>query len=332
MNSKPLIAILLLAFAGAGGYLLFSRSQLAVEVAAPRRGQAVELVYATGVVEPVVQAVVSPQSAGQLTELMVDEGAAVQAGQPLARLDSAVAAQKVRELEARLELERKALERAQALQNRSAGSVEAVDQARSQQAQTQAQLEAARDQLLRRSLQSPVAGIVLRREGEVGEYLPAGREVFVVGDPTRLRATLEIDEEDFPRLRRGQKVLLTADAFPGQVMAGEVGDITPQGDSVNKSYRVRVQLPPEVKLPVGMTVEANVVLQEKPGVLLAPSTALAAGKLFVVEGGQARLQAVQTGISGVKETEIISGISETARIIVQPPSTLQDGQRVRVMP
>lgn len=320
----PVVAIL------AGLAFWYAPGARTVGVVSPRQGTAVDLVYATGVVEPVAQAVLSAQSAGELAALLADEGDSVKAGQEMARLDSTAATQQVNELTAQLEWEGKSLERAKALRARGAGSQEALDDAISRVAQATARLEAAKDELARRSLTSPIDGTVLRRDGEVGEYLPAGRQVFVVGAPGTLRVALEVDEEDFPRVALGQKVLMTADAFTGQVFEGSVSEITPQGDALSKSYRVRVRLPEGRPLPVGMTVEANVVLGEKANALLVPSSALAGHMLFVVEGRHAVSREVVTGITGFKETEVVSGLSAGERVIAQPPGDLKNGERVRV--
>ena len=86
--------------------------------------------------------------------------------------------------------------------------------------------------------------------------------VFWIGDPKPLRITADVDEEDVPRVEPGQKVLLRADAFPDRVLEGGLTSITPKGDPVQKTYRVRIELPDDAPLLIGMTVEANVVVRE----------------------------------------------------------------------
>ena len=115
-------------------------------------------------------------------------------------------------------------------------------------------------------------GVVLRRDGEVGEIAEVGQILFRVGVPKPLQVVAEVNEEDIPRVAVGQTVLLRTDAFPGQRLEATVREITPMGDPVAKTYRIRVALPDDTPLRPGMSVEANVVTREKPNALLVPAT------------------------------------------------------------
>ena len=79
--------------------------------------------------------------------------------------------------------------------------------------------------------------------------------------------TAEVDEEDIARCRPGQQAVIKADAFPGRVLKGQVNEITPLGDPLNKSYRVRVALPDDTPLHLGMTTELNIIVSEQPNAL-----------------------------------------------------------------
>jgi membrane fusion protein (multidrug efflux system) len=156
--------------------------------------------------------------------------------------------------------------------------------------------------------------------------------VFVIGQKAPLRVELEIDEEDIARVQIGQKVLISADAFPRQSFASSIATITPQGDSDSKSYRARALLSAETPLPVGMTVEANVVLAEHQNALLVPAEAVVkrAGKdvVFVVEGSHARQTVVEVGIRGASFDEILSGVAEGQMLVRAPGDKLADGARI----
>ncbi len=83
-------------------------------------------------------------------------------------------------------------------------------------------------------------GVVLRRDGEVGEIAEAGQILFRVGVPKPLQVVAEVNEEDIPRVALGQTVLLRTDAFPDRRLEGKVREITPMGDVVAKTYRIKV--------------------------------------------------------------------------------------------
>jgi RND family efflux transporter MFP subunit len=178
---------------------------------------------------------------------------------------------------------------------------------------------------------SPMDGVVLRRDGEIGEIAEAGQVLFRVGVPKPLRVVAEVNEEDIPRVALGQKTLLRTDAFLGQPLEGMVSEITPMGDPAAKTYRIRVALPDDTPLKPGMSVEANVVTREKPGALVIPAEAAQGTTVFAIRENRAERRAITIGIRGPRAIEVVSGLSEGERVVVPFPSPLRDGSRVRAI-
>ena len=183
------------------------------------------------------------------------------------------------------------------------------------------------------TITAPMDGVVLRRDGEIGEIAEPGQILFRVGVPKPLQVVAEVNEEDIPRVAVGQTVLLRTDAFPGRRLEGKVHEITPMGDAVAKTYRIRIALPDDTPLQVGMSVEANVVTREKAG------RAAGAGRCGA---GHARCSSstaiacaarqVEIGIRGTRAVEILSGLAEGERVAVASAgSASRDGARVRVV-
>lgn len=309
-------AVAVLALAGLGFVVLRSGDTTAVVTVS--RGTAVQVVYATGVIEAEQQASIAPEVSGHIAERLVEEGAAVTAGQPLLRLNADEQKAAVAEMAAKVINAETVLARAEQLWNRRTGSREDYDNAKAQLEQARGQLAAAQARLAQRTLLAPFDGIVLRREKEVGDMASAGQILFVIGQSQPLRATVEVDEEDFPLVKLGQKVLLSNDAFPGQVFTAAVTELTPLGDASNKTYRVRARLPDGTPLPVGMTLEANIVVAERENVLLLPSAALRGGQAFRPNG---KVVDVKTGIRGLEMTEITEGLAEGDELLAVPPAS-----------
>jgi multidrug efflux pump subunit AcrA (membrane-fusion protein) len=113
------------------------------------------------------------------------------------------------------------------------------------------------------------------------------------------------------------------------VLPGTVRQITPAGDPVAKTFRVRIGLPDDTPLHVGMSVEANIVSREKPDAILVPSNSIVSGHLFIIEDGRARLRKVAPGIRGSGFVEILDGIAEGEIVISPAMAGLTDGSRVR---
>lgn len=330
MLTRRFLFIALAVLAGVGGaaawYLLSAPSVAVVE---PRRGPAVEAVYATGVVEPVTWAKVTPMVRGRIVEHCACEGDPVAQGAFLTRLDNQEQKARVAELEARERYLRQDAERYRELQQRQTVSPQVYERAVSEHRQVVAAIAAAKERLADYTLRAPIDGIVLRRDGEVGEIVEPGQAVVWVGKPKPLWIVAEVDEEDIPRVRLGQRTLIKADAFAGRTLEGTVKQITPKGDPVNKSYRVRIALPDDTPLLIGMTTEINIVVAETADAVLLPAEAVIDGRVFVVDGDRARARKVTVGVAGTETVEIRAGLSGGEKVIAAPPKDLADGQRVR---
>lgn len=330
LRQLPLLLILLIP-AAAGGWWWWRSAAPEVEMVAPRRGPAVEAIYATGTVEAEKWARIAPVAPGRIAEILAFEGDTVKEGQPLARLDDREARARVAELEAKAAYWREEMNRSSALTERGYRSAEATQKARSEYNQVTAAINAARQKRTDLVVTSPMDGVVLKRDGEIGELAEIKDALFWVGAPRPLRITAEVDEEDISRVRVGQKVLIKADAFAERVLEARVDRITPKGDPINKTFRVRVALPDDTPLLVGMTTEINIITAEHANALLVPVTALGADNtVLTVDDGRVAALAVQTGIRGRTMVEITGGLDEGRRVVVSPPSGLKPGARARI--
>ncbi|MCC7016738.1 MAG: efflux RND transporter periplasmic adaptor subunit [Rhodospirillales bacterium] len=328
---RKLISVLIaVAFAAAAlGYYLFGWATV-VAVANPERGTAIDSVYATGIVEPVSWAQVSSLVQGRIADIRVHDGDQVKVGDLLARLDDREAQANLRQLEVREQYWQEELARQRALEARGVASRANFERTQSDYLQAKAATAAARQRLEDLNLRAPISGTVLRQDGEVGEVVDKQKILFSIGQPKPLRVTADVDEEDIVRLASGQKVLVKADAFPERTLPGTVATITPKGDPINKSFRVRVALPDDTPLLVGMTVEINVIARETADALLVPASAVRDGYVFVAEAGRAKRVRVRIGVRGTIRTEIVEGIAADARVILDPPARLTDEARIRV--
>jgi RND family efflux transporter MFP subunit len=321
------IGVLTTALIAVGGWLFLPPT---LGVARLIRGPAVQAIYATGTVEAGVTIRIAPQIGGRIIELKVDEGNVVKADDVLARLDDSDLRESVAELEARARYAEQQFERASRLMQTGATTREKLDQAQADVNATRHVLRRATEQLAFMSLRTPVAGTVIRRDGEIGDYIPVNQPVFYLAKAgTPLRISADVDEEDIPLVKNGQTVLIRSDAFPLQVFRGEVKDFTPKGDPIARSYRVRIALPQDTALMIGMTAEVNIVTAQKQNVLLAPSSAVKSGKAWVVRDGRVVLVAVRVGITGRERTEVSGDIKDDDFIVVEPSKELQAGKRVR---
>jgi RND family efflux transporter MFP subunit len=309
---------------------LFGRGPQVASVAATR-GTAVEIVYATGGVEPVRWAKVASVIRDRIVDICDCEGKAVAKGDVLVRLDSREVEAGLKELKAREEFLKREMSRVSELITRGAATTQAHERAGMDLQTVQGLISVQTEKIADYTIVAPLEGVVLRRDGEIGEIAEVGQILFRVGVPKPLQVVAEVNEEDIPRVALDQTVLFRTDAFPDRRLEGKVREITPMGDVAAKTYRIKVALPDDSPLKPGMSVEANIVTREKPNALLIPADALQGNAVFMLDGGSARKREVTIGIRGTRSVEVLSGLADGERVASPAATDLKDGTRVRIL-
>lgn len=330
---RALLAVSAIALLGGGTALALRRyNAAAIPVVQPVRGTALRAVYATGTVEATVMIPLAARTGAKLVHLAAAEGEEVGKGQLLAQLEDTDLQKTVAELKAREDYAAAEWKRRQTLMRSNSVSRAEGEQARADWEASRAARERAEAEAGYLRITAPQDGRIIRRDGEAGEFIPAGQPVFWFSCCAPLRITAEVDEEDIPLVRAGQKVLIRADAFEGRIFHGEVQSITPKGDPVARSYRVRVSLTEPTPLQIGMTAETNIIISERSNALLIPSSALRRDSLWLVTDGRLARQQVETGARGPEQTEILGGLAEDALVVHSPTDTLEEGRAVHTRP
>ncbi len=301
------VVILVLVIAG---WAMSREGDNAVATVKPVYTSAVQAVYATGTVEAAQMIPIAPKISARIIGLEVDEGHAVTKGQALAQLEDEDIRQSLAEAEARLTLAQKDLARSQTLAKSGALSKGALENAQADFQTTKAAVERTRAELTYLQLLAPEDGTIIRRDGEIGELATPSTPVFWMTGGNRMRIETEVDEEDISLVKPDMEVAISADAYPGQIFHGKVLSITPKGDPIARSYRVRVSLEDNTPLMIGMTAETNIITQKKDKALMVPLTAVKDNEAWVKRGHKFEKATVKTGIKTDKQIEIIEGLGE----------------------
>lgn len=294
------------------------------------RGSAAEVVYATGVVEPVNWAKVTALQRKRITEICKCEGQTVKKGDVLARLDDIEENAALTEFEARLKRLKDDAARMTTLVQRDITTRTALDEKLTQIQEQEARIAAQKDRIADLLLRSPIDGVVLRRDGEVGEIAGIGNSdtLLWVGQPKPLRIVADVNEDDILKVVGGQSVLLRHEGHSGPPLMATIDRVTPKGDPQTKTFRVYMDLPDDTSLKVGMSVEANIVVQEVKDGILVPTEALGDHMVILVKDGRAALTPVEIGIRGSGRIEVRSGINP-GDIVVSPfDKTIVNGMRI----
>jgi HlyD family secretion protein len=273
------------------------------------RGDLSVAISATGNLEALSTVVIGTQVSGTIERVEVDFNDKVTRGQVLARIDPATVQARAEQAGAGLASARAQLAQAQAsLRNAEAdyarkrdllsrqliarsdadAALAARDQARAQvtsaQAsirQQQATVDSAQTDIGYTVIRSPVDGVVLERAVEPGQTVAASLQTPVLfriaEDLRRMRIVLAVDEADIGRIRAGQQVEFTVDAFPDRRFGGTVDQVRLAAGNTNNvvSYPVVVAVDnPDLVLLPGMTANAEIRIERRTGVLTVANAAL----------------------------------------------------------
>ncbi|BAN36215.1 RND family efflux transporter MFP subunit [Sulfuricella denitrificans skB26] len=294
----PLVILALIVAAGGAYYWQNQRANSSREKYKTQvvdRGDIVQSISANGTLSPVVLVNVGTQVSGTVKKLNADFNSRVKEGQILAELDPALFDAQLRQdqanianAEANLVLMRAKEERARLLQQKGFISQDAVDQARQQLDSALAQLKLAQAQLTRSRtnlnysvIRSPISGVVVARNIDVGQTVAASFQTPVLfqiaGDLKQMQIETSVAEADIGNLNIGLDVRFTVDAFADRQFSGKVKQVrlnpTVQQNVVTYNVVVAVDNPDEVLLP-GMTAHVQIIVSRHENVLRVSNAAL----------------------------------------------------------
>jgi len=340
----------------------------AYRTAATSIADVTQTVSANGTLNPVVLVNVGTQVSGTVMKLHVDFNDHVKAGQVLLELDPALLQAQVRLDEANLSNARTTLVLAEANEARSKTlwaqdsiakqaldtAVQARESAQAMVEQAAAQLAKDRTNLDYSVIRSPVSGVVVNRAVDLGQTVAASFQTptlfQIAQDLSKMQIDSSFAEADVGRIKVGQAVQFTVDAFPDRTFNATVKQVrlnpTTQQNVVTYDVVVGVDNPDEILMP-GMTAYVNVQVAQRTAVLTVPNAALRfrpvvaaqsivpkkappgaaehEGTVYLLDGGEPRAIQVQTGISDGRVTEIVAGdLKRGDQVIVGAPEASVD--------
>ncbi len=330
------------------------------------RGDIVQTVTATGTVNAVTTVLVGTQVSGAIKHIYVDFNSPVKKGQLIAQIDPSTFEAQVEQAKANLLAAKANVEKAGASlldakrtmdRNRelfsrnliarsdmdtSETNYESakaqVNAAKAQVAQTEASLKYAETNLRYTRILSPVDGIVVSRNVDVGQTVAASFQTptlfNIAQDLTKMQIDTNVDEADIGRIKVGQDVEFTVDAYPDITFKGRVSQVRIAPITVQNvvTYDVVIRVDnPEFKLKPGMTANVSIIIAGKKDVLKIPNAALRfrlsntvkpseykGTGVWITEKDKPRRIKVSTGISDGSYTELVSGeIKEGQEVIVE---------------
>jgi HlyD family secretion protein len=362
------LGVAVLAVLAVGGYIVWEHTlgkppevQTAF-VTVKQAGQPGVLLTGSGyVVTQHKYIVIGTKILGQIVAEPIEEGQHVKKGDLLARIDDRDYEAQLRQAMAdhelavaNLKLKRVQAERQRELFNQGVSSRDELDQAENALAvasatvdREQAAIVFARFNVDQCVIRSPINGIVLKKYREVGDTINYGGDIQAGGgatdivqlaDTEDMRAEVDINESDISKVQMGAPAQVLPDAYPDLPFSAQVVKIYPAADRQKGTVKVEVHiLQPDLKIikpemsakvtflaATQQTASAPLVIVPKK----AEVTEGAATFVWVVRDGVVNKVTVTVGREFQEGVEVKTGLSGGEQVIVVPPPTLRDGERV----
>ena len=339
-----------------------------------------EKITATGQINPISTVNIGSQVSGTISEIYVDYNSEVKKDQILAQIDPslfqatvdkalanlAVAKAQVKVSENDIVYYKKELERKRKLNASQYSSVKDLDLAereynnaiaqlalqKASVQQAEAQLESAETELKYTKIVSPIDGIVVSKEVEVGQTVAASFQTptlfYVAEDLSKMQIEASVVEADIAKAAVGQKVEFSVDSFPDEVFEGRVMQVRNEAITTSNvvTYQVIIEVDnQDLKLKPGMTANVEIITSDKKQVLTVPNKALRfyvtdeSGKtqrykdkgVWILSNGNPERITVKTGIADDENTEIVSSELKTGqKVIVERAEAGKSGSAMRM--
>jgi len=272
---------------------------------------------------------IAPQSASRIQKINVEVGDFVNAGQVLAEMD-------------RVQLDQAdlRLKNAEDEFNRLQGLYEEGGVSQSDYESMLLSYKVAKstyDNLYENTiLTSPISGVVSARNYDRGDLYAMAQPIFTVQQITPVKILVPVSESDYTKVRKGDKISLTADALPGKEFTGSVIRLYPTMDSGTHTFSVEVQVANSNRLlRPGMYARVKVNFGDTFNVVVPDEAVVkqqGSGQrsVYVVDGDVATLKNVTLGRHYEGKYEILSGLEGGESVVVKGQSALKSGIKVEV--
>ncbi|MGM9803171.1 MAG: efflux RND transporter periplasmic adaptor subunit [Muribaculaceae bacterium] len=271
---------------------------------------------------------ISTSTPNRIKQILVDVGTPVRAGQTLVILDDV----NIEQQKIRLANQKVNLDRAKELLSIGGGTQQSVDQL---QTEYDAALRAYNNAKENAILTAPMSGVVTAKNNDNGDYT-SGTPILVIEQMQPVKVIVSVNESDFPRIKKGEKVNVKVDVYGDEVFTGTVYLIHPSIDPDTRTFQVEVTLPnSDNRVRSGMFARVlfdfgakkNVVV---PDMAIVKQTGSGNRYVYVYKDGKVSFNKVELGQRLGDSYELISGVPSGSDVVISGQSRLNDGMEVGI--
>jgi RND family efflux transporter MFP subunit len=316
-----------------------------------KRSNSAQTLALPGTLQGFVQSPIAARANGYLKRWTKDIGSTVVKGELLAEIEAPEIDQQLSQAMAardqaasNLALAKSTAERWEGLRKKDVVSQQDLEERRSAVSQSQANLAAAEANFQRlRQLEdfkrvvAPFSGVITRRNVDVGDLIDSSRPLFTLSQTDPLRVFISVPQAYAQLIKAGQQVVVTQAELAGQRFAGQVARTAASIDAATRTMQVEVALPNHSgSLLPGAYVQVSLPLQMSKSLVAPTNTLIFRGNgtnvALVNPQGLITLRKVKVGRNYGADFEVLEGISESDRLVLNPPDWLIDGQTVVISP
>jgi membrane fusion protein, multidrug efflux system len=305
-----------------------------VELGAAEAGTIRERIEAVGTTLARQAVDIVALTSGRIAEIAFRPGERVEAGAVLVRLDDEAERAAVAEAQASLREAELALERAKKLRTNNTVAQATVDELEAAYLGARARVDAVEKRLADRTVRAPFTGVAGMRRIDLGARVDDATVLTTFDDLSEVEIEFSVPEKFFGQVRQEQPVSATSTAFPGRTFSGRIATIDTRIGEVSRAFRVRAVLPnPDFVLPAGMFMHVEVVLEERPAVLIPEEAVVAEGDqtfVFTLRDQRAERRPVRLGQRQAGTVEVLDGIAAGETVVREGVQRLRDGAAVRL--
>jgi len=190
-------------------------------------------------------------------------------------------------------------------------------------------------------IKSPIEGIITKYFADLGDEVfsaqPMPQEpVLTIAEINKIKVEVHLSEKDTNKVKRGQKVRILVDSYPGKFFSGEVSEIAPQISPLTRKLKVNIGVNnEEYLLKPGMFARVEIITAEYENILTVPLKAvLEKGSqrvVFIVRENKAKMVPVETGVNDEENMEIRKGLPLGEKVIIEGNFGLIEGTEVEIV-
>lgn len=306
---------------------------VAVETAMPSRSDINATYAASASISSDADAPVTARVAGEIVELLVEEGDRVEVGQVLARLDGERLRLEMLSASANLDRAKKEYQRNTDLHERGLVSSAMFEGLKYDLAALTASYELKRLNYDYSNIRATISGVVSSREIKTGENLNPGQVAFRITETKELVAYLQIPQAELAKFAAGHKATVKVASMPGRDFEATIIRISPTIDARNGTFRATAAIDNgDGYLAPGMFGRFIISYERHSNALVIPANALLdedeETTVYVVQDDEVVRRKVETGIVENGRVEILSGLLDDDQVVVIGHSGLRDGSKV----